>query len=142
MENCPICNTELAFDAKEGVIFCPNKKCGKHDREPEKCKLCNTILQVSAKLGQFCPNPACDNDTEFGYNNEQQRAAEYILEMTNNEVGAGPDPVGFLIASHEHTRRELKSMARQIAQLKFVMDFPGCGGCPIKGVRDLENKSS
>lgn len=30
----------------------------------------------------------------------RERAASYILEISNDQIGAGCDPVGFLIASH------------------------------------------
>ncbi len=30
----------------------------------------------------------------------EKKVIDYILKMTNNNIGAGDDPIGFLIASH------------------------------------------
>lgn len=138
IDKCPKCGETLDYDPRQG-IHCPNRFCGIFAREPDKCKLCGTVLQVAAGTGQFCPNRECDNDTDFGYTPEQQRVAEYILETTKNAVGAGFDPIGFLMASHEYSRVELRNVLKENAQLKFVMDFPGCNTCPIKQVRDVKD---
>lgn len=44
------------------------------------------------------------------YSPEEQRAAEYLCQLTGGTVGAGDDPIGFLIASHSYTMREKRSM--------------------------------
>jgi hypothetical protein len=38
------------------------------------------------------------------YDVQEKRAVAYILQMTGNQVGAGDDPIGFLIASHNYLR--------------------------------------
>lgn len=54
--------------------------------------------------------------TEFGmedrdmaakpYTPDEQRVVDYIISITDGKVGAGDDPIGFLIASHAYTMRE------------------------------------
>lgn len=58
------------------------------------------------------------------YTPDQQRAADYICEITNQTIGGGDDPVGFLIASHRVlAQRTMKidaatvSLARQVISL-------------------------
>ena len=34
----------------------------------------------------------------------EQAARDYIAEITNDEIGSGDDPVGFLVASHRVLR--------------------------------------
>lgn len=34
------------------------------------------------------------------YSTDEQRVADYLVEITGGLVGAGNDPIGFLIASH------------------------------------------
>lgn len=38
------------------------------------------------------------------YTPDEARVAEYLFELTNGNVGAGDDPIGFLIASHRVLR--------------------------------------
>lgn len=40
------------------------------------------------------------------YTNDQQRVCKYLLEITDNQIGCGDDPIGFLIASHEVLRQQ------------------------------------
>ncbi len=48
------------------------------------------------------------------YTPNELRFVEYLLELTNGSIGAGDDPIGFLIASHNalvHERSLLKCHA-------------------------------
>jgi hypothetical protein len=38
------------------------------------------------------------------YSPDEARVAEYLFELTQGNVGAGDDPIGFLIASHRMLR--------------------------------------
>lgn len=42
------------------------------------------------------------------YTQEERRGVDYLIKATCNMVGAGPDPIGFLIASHGALVHELK----------------------------------
>lgn len=44
------------------------------------------------------------------YTPEEKRVAEYIAQQTGGAVGAGDDPIGFLLASHQFTMRERRSL--------------------------------
>ncbi len=44
------------------------------------------------------------------YTPEQQRVADYIVECTNDQIGAGEDPIGFLIAAHGLLIRDNKKL--------------------------------
>lgn len=40
------------------------------------------------------------------YTPDEQRVVDYIIALTDGQVGAGSDPIGFLIASHSYIQRE------------------------------------
>jgi hypothetical protein len=44
------------------------------------------------------------------YSADELRVVEYIASLTGGTVGAGDDPISFLIASHSYTMRERRSM--------------------------------
>lgn len=48
-------------------------------------------------------------DTMPPYTADEQRVCEYLLQMTQNQIGCGDDPIGFLIASHAFSRAEASS---------------------------------
>ena len=47
---------------------------------------------------------------ETPYSSDEQRVAAYLMELTNNQVGAGDDPIGFLLAHTEHLRAQVARM--------------------------------
>lgn len=57
------------------------------------------------------------------YTKDEQRAVDYIQLITGGTVGAGDDPIGFLIASHSYTQRERRKAAEEIRQLKQVEEM-------------------
>ncbi len=71
------------------------------------------------------------------YSLEEQRVVDYLLEITDNQIGAGDDPIGFLIASHSSIRNELVAHTRLVAHLKLMIEDPGCKGCPVASSRVL-----
>lgn len=44
---------------------------------------------------------------ESPYTSDQQRVANYIAEATDQNVGGGEDPIGFLLASHAYQAGKL-----------------------------------
>ena len=46
-------------------------------------------------------------DCETEYSAHEQRVAQWLVTRMNNQVGAGDDPIGFLLASYEHMHTEL-----------------------------------
>lgn len=52
------------------------------------------------------------------YSPEEQRVADYIAELTNNQIGAGDDPIGFLIASHGMRGAQIKELMARIQELE------------------------
>lgn len=44
------------------------------------------------------------------YTAEEQRAADYIILQTGGLIGAGDDPIGFLLASHQFAMAERRAM--------------------------------
>lgn len=48
-------------------------------------------------------------DTEKNpYSKDERRVATYLWELFEGKIGAGDDPIGFLIASHRELVRRLK----------------------------------
>lgn len=63
------------------------------------------------------------------YTEDQKRAAEYIGMATNQAVGGGDDPIGFLLASHAYTMREnLKLKVVADAAADCITDDRGIPG--------------
>jgi hypothetical protein len=55
-------------------------------------------------------------DGDSPYTPDEQRAADYIVEITKGDIGGGDDPIGFLILSHATLVENLKeSRAAQSA---------------------------
>lgn len=61
------------------------------------------------------------------YSPEEKRVCEYLQRITNNQIGCGDDPIGFLIASHatylaevgKHPayRAEVETAKRELAEI-------------------------
>jgi hypothetical protein len=62
-------------------------------------------------------------DHDITYSADQQRVAAWLVNRMNNQVGAGDDPIAFVLASYEQIHAEL-AQARALVQLcqKFVDD--------------------
>lgn len=45
------------------------------------------------------------------YTPEEQRVAEYLVKLSG--IGAGSDPIGFLIAAHQYSREHLKQIRKR-----------------------------
>jgi hypothetical protein len=56
---------------------------------------------------------------EKPYTAEEKRVADYIIGLTNGTVGAGSDPIGFLIASHNYIQIHHLEHIREIERLKL-----------------------
>lgn len=52
----------------------------------------------------------------------EERAVEYILAITADQIGAGLDPVGFLIASHNALRERLAQQEAVIAAATELLE--------------------
>lgn len=44
---------------------------------------------------------------ETPYTADEQRVAEWLVNRMNNQVGAGDDPIGFMLASYEQVHAEV-----------------------------------
>lgn len=62
-------------------------------------------------------------DRETPYSPDEQRVADWLMARTQHQVGAGDDPIGFVLASYELIHAELAE-ARKLWQLceQFVQD--------------------
>lgn len=56
------------------------------------------LLKAAFDLGQRTPVNA--SNVEF-YSADQQRVADWLIKRMDGQVGAGTDPIGFLMASYE-----------------------------------------
>ena len=60
---------------------------------------------------------------ETPYSADEQRVADWLLARTNNQVGAGDDPIGCVLASYELIHAQLKQAQDLIAHCeRFVRD--------------------
>lgn len=56
------------------------------------------------------------------YTAHEKRVCEYLLEITNNQIGCGSDPIGFLIASHGAINRTRKNQREVIKALTVALE--------------------
>ena len=61
-------------------------------------------------------------DRTAAYSASEQRVANYITEITKENVGGGADPVGFLIASHAALIAERRSTAKEADRSEALKD--------------------
>lgn len=52
------------------------------------------------------------------YSPDELRVVEYLNRITNNEIGAGDDPIKFLIASHSALRIDLDATQRTLEGIR------------------------
>jgi hypothetical protein len=57
------------------------------------------------------------------YTPDEQRVVDYINEITEGKIGAGNDPIGFLIASHAYTMRERQTEKGVTQMLQETVNF-------------------
>lgn len=57
------------------------------------------------------------------YSVDEQRVAEWLVNRMNNQVGAGDDPISFLLASYDHVHAEVKRL-RELHDhcVKFIQE--------------------
>ena len=62
-------------------------------------------------------------DRETPYSPDAQRVADWLMNRTQHQVGAGDDPIGFLLASYEQIHTELVE-ARKLWTMceRFIVD--------------------
>lgn len=53
------------------------------------------------------------------YTPDEQRVVEWLLKVSNNSIGGGDDPIGFLLASHEMINHERLELKREVAALRL-----------------------
>lgn len=61
------------------------------------------------------------------YTADQKRVVDYTLKITEDQIGGGDDPVGFLIASHAALRQRVK-------ELEEALDLTMIGGNHLANV--------
>lgn len=83
-------------------------------------------------------------DTMPAYDPQQERVARWIVDRTG--IGAGDDPVGFLLASYDVKIAEAEDMRKKLTSLERILaaaaETCGCNDCTCTGstkVRDLVN---
>ena len=62
-------------------------------------------------------------DRETAYSSDEERVAAWLVTRMNDQVGAGDDPIGFLLASYEQIHNQL-AQAQQLHKVceKFIED--------------------
>lgn len=58
------------------------------------------------------------------YSPDERRVCDYLIDITKGAVGCGPDPIGFLIASHAWL------VAQRAAALATLNNYPWEDGPP------------
>lgn len=62
-------------------------------------------------------------DRETPYTPDEQRVVNWLLARTQNQVGAGADPIDFVLASYEQIHDELKQAQALVRHCEqFVAD--------------------
>jgi hypothetical protein len=57
------------------------------------------------------------------YSEEERRVADYLVKLTSGQVGAGDDPIGFLMASHGFIIEQRRQQSVTIRALKDTINF-------------------
>jgi hypothetical protein len=92
---------ETFVQREEGLVIHNGRKLSRHypglgfwDGLRDLRKALDGLVEGERKkeLPDQQPTPA--------YTPDQQRVAQYLHELTKGQIGAGDDPIGFLIASH------------------------------------------
>jgi len=56
------------------------------------------------------------------YSLDEGRVAEWLVKLSGDMVGGGPDPIGFLLSSYEYLIMERKELKQHIAALQLDND--------------------
>lgn len=64
-----------------------------------------------------------NNHRETPYTQDEQRVADWLVSRLNNQMGAGDDPIGFVLASYEMIHSELQKAKTLVAHCEqFIQD--------------------
>lgn len=80
-------------------------------------------------------------DRDTPYTPDEQRVAAWLVTRMNDQVGAGDDPIGFLLASYEQIHAEL-TQARKLVEHceQFIQDQSiSCAETVYQTDRVIEN---
>lgn len=75
------------------------------------------------------------------YTPDQQRVAEYLVKLMDNQVGAGDDPISFLLASYEQMHAELTETRKlwKVCENFIQAQRIYCEECVYQRDRVIEN---
>jgi hypothetical protein len=59
---------------------------------------------------------------EKPYTADEKRVADYIVALTDGAIGAGSDPIGFLLASHNYIQQQRHKLVLENRILRQVRD--------------------
>jgi hypothetical protein len=57
------------------------------------------------------------------YSEQEKRVADYLVNLTAGQVGAGDDPIGFLMASHGYIIEQQRQASVTIRALRDTINF-------------------
>ena len=80
-------------------------------------------------------------NTDKIYSADEQRVVDWLVTRTNGLVGAGDDPIGFVLASYEHMHAELmeKSKLWQVCEQFVTHQNISCAETVYQTDRVIEN---
>lgn len=80
-------------------------------------------------------------DRDTPYTPDEQRVVNWLLTRMNNQIGAGTDPIGFVLASYEQIHSELqKAQALVVHCDQFIQDQEiSCAETIYQSDRVIEN---
>lgn len=61
-------------------------------------------------------------DRDTPYTPEEQRVVDWLVARTHNTLGAGDDPIGFVLASYELIHSELQKAQALVAHCEQFID--------------------
>lgn len=128
-KGCPVCSAELNDhneadgDNHEYWNYDCDASIYKDDRDDayENYSVevgCGYITLTSLNRLFLRPTDMRDMD-DAPYIPDEKRVVDYILQLTNDQIGGGNDPIGFLIASHGALAEKVKDMERQLREAQL-----------------------
>ena len=80
-------------------------------------------------------------DRATAYTPDEQRVAKWLATRMNNHMGAGDDPIGFLLTSYEHMHAELTQARKLVDHCEqFIQDQRiSCAETVYQSDRVIEN---
>ena len=76
------------------------------------CSDCEDTCTRLDCLERGCIGGTIEAQPETVYNPDQQRVADWIVARTGGMIGAGEDPIGFLLASYEDIHIRIKYLEK------------------------------